>query len=241
MKDKAEEHANDLAMGLTSTMKKLMGADTLICMSCKATALGGGPGGDACSCPGGKQKPPADYDPKHELLAAAMAREEARKKAVKGQSAAQQGAVQAAKAKRNAEKDLSDLSNLDLGTMDLVDVAFEPGKLGMGIEKNAVASVAADGAAEKLKVKVGWVIRKVNGDDAPTNKTGIMKLAAAAMKSGQLTVTFQYPLEDGNQHCSACDKFMDASQFEGVSEERGLGVGPGKQMCYGCEEYADMF
>ena len=90
IKEKNEIHAADLAMGMTKDIKKLMAADTLLCMCCKATQLGGGPGGDKCTCPGGKQKPPADYDCKAELCAAAIAREEARKKAVKGQSAAAQ-------------------------------------------------------------------------------------------------------------------------------------------------------
>ena len=244
IKEKNEIHAADLAMGMTKDIKKLMAADTLLCMCCKATQLGGGPGGDKCTCPGGKQKPPADYDCKAELCAAAIAREEARKKAVKGQSAAAQGAVRAAKDKQKAERDLNDLSNLDVRDLagDLIDKAFEPGKLGMGIEANCVASVAADGAAEKLEVKVGWVIRKVNGDEAPNNKAGIMKLAAAAMKTGQLKITFQHPLEDDKIHfCCACDKFLEASEFDGVSEAHALEMGPGKQMCYGCEEYADMF
>ena len=72
LKEKAETHAADLAMGLTSTMKKLMAADTLLCTVCQATQLGPK---DKCNCPGGRSKPPADYDAKHELLAAAMARE----------------------------------------------------------------------------------------------------------------------------------------------------------------------
>ena len=37
LKDKAEGHAADLAMGLTSTMKKAMAGDTLLCSVCGAT------------------------------------------------------------------------------------------------------------------------------------------------------------------------------------------------------------
>lgn len=121
----------------------------------------------------------------------------------------------------------------------MVEVAFEPGKLGMGLEKHAVASVAVDGAAAELKIQVGWVIRKVNGTDVPPNKATIMKHAAAALKAGQLTITFQQPLEDGQNHCVGCDKFLDAAQFDGASQD--LQAGPGRQTCYACEEYADMF
>ena len=83
------------------------------------------------------------------------------------------------------------------------------------------------------------MIRKVNGADAPANRNGIMRLAAAAMKEGLLTMTFQFALEDGQHHCTACDKFVDEASFEGASN--GLAVGPGKQVCASCEEYGDMF
>ena len=239
LKDKAATHAADLAMGLTSTMKKLMASDSLICTACHATTLGSGSGPGRCECPGGRTKPAADYDAKAELLEAAMGREKARKDAVKGASAAAQGAVLAAKERKKADKELDGLADLDLGSFDMVDIVFEPGKLGLGLEKHAVSSVADGGAAAGLKVQVGWVIRKVNGDDAPPVKATIMKLAAAAMKAGQLTVTFQQPLEDGQHHCVGCDKFIDAAQFDGATSD--LAAGPGKQTCYSCEEYADMF
>lgn len=240
LKDKAAEHAADLAMGLTSTMKKLMAADSLICMACKATTLGYGSGPGKCECPGGKTKPPSDYDPKIELLAAATGREKTRKDAVKGASAANQSSVQALKAKTKAGKDLDDLSNLDLSAIDQVDVTFEAGsKLGMGIERNVVSTVAADGAAESLKVKVGWVVRKVGADDAPSNKAALMKACAAAMKAGPLSLTFLTPLEDGQYYCNSCDKFIDGEQFDGATN--GVDAGPGKRVCCSCEEYGDMF
>lgn len=238
LKEKAATHAGDLAMGLTSTMKKLMAGDTLICMVCRATTMGSGAGPGKCECPGGRSKPAADYDAKVELLEAAVGREKTRKDAVKGASAAQQGSVQAAKEKKKADKELDGLADLDLGSFDMVEITFEPGKLGMGLEKNAVCSIADGGAAAALKVRVGWVVRKVNGDDAPPNKAAIMKLAAAAMKAGQLTFTFQQPLEDGQHHCVGCDKFIDAAQFDGATND--LEAGPGKQTCYSCEEYAEM-
>ena len=241
LKEKAETHAADLAMGLTSTMKKLMAADTLLCTVCQATQLGPK---DKCNCPGGRSKPPADYDAKHELLAAAMAREKTRKDQVRGASAAQQGAVQAAKAKNKAANDTVDaLAALDLSALDHVEKTFEAGaKLGLSIEKACVSAVAEGGTAEGLKVRVGWVIRQVNGEAAAGNKVGIMKQAAKAMKEGQLIITFQTPLDDGSgcdYHCVGCDKFIEEDKFEGATN--GLDAGPGKQTCYSCEEYADMF
>ena len=157
LKEKAATHAADLAMGLTSTMKKQMAGDTLLCRACQATALGPK---TVCECPGGRTKPAvriwdsnrapsrhrkthttspriararisvlqADYDAKVELLAAAMARDKTRKDAARGASAAQQASVQAAKAKNKAERDNSDaLAELDLSALDMVDVVFEPG------------------------------------------------------------------------------------------------------------------
>ena len=237
LKEKAAEHAADLAMGLTSTMKKLMAADTLLCTVCSATQLGPKV---ACECPGGRTKPSADFETKHALLAAAMAREKLRKDAARGASAAQQQSVRAAKEKSKAARDASDaLAELDLAELDMVDVVFEPGqKLGMSLEKNAVSAVATGGVAEGLKVQVGWVLRRVNGDEAGATKAAIMKLCGAAMKAGAMTITFQTPLEDGQHHCCACDKFIDSEQFDGASA--GLEVGPGKQTCCSCEEYADM-
>jgi len=239
LKEKASTHAADLAMGLTSTMKKLMAGDTLICIVCRATTMGDGSGPGKCECPGGRTKPAPDYDPKVELLAAATGREQARKDVKKGESAAQQGAVLAAKEKKKANKELDSLADLDLGSFDMVDIAFEPGKLGMGLERHAVCSVAEGGAAEALKVRVGWVVRKVNGEDVEgKDKAAIMKLAATAMKKGDLTITFQQPIEDGTHHCIGCDKFIDAEQFTGATKD--LATGPGQQTCYSCEEYADL-
>lgn len=237
MKDKAATHAADLAMGLTSTMKKLMASDTLLCMSCHATALGPKL---SCGCPGGRTKPPADYDAKNELLAAAMAREKARKDGTRGAAAAQQGSVQAAKAKSKAERDNVDgLADLDLSSLDLVDVEFEPGvKLGMSIERNCVKEVAADGTAEQKKVRVGWVLRKVNGTEVPPSKEKIMQLCAKGMKSGNLTITFQTPLDDdAPYYCKDCDKFLATDAFEGATN--GPDAGPGVAVCVSCEEYAD--
>jgi len=237
LKEKASEHAADLAMGLTSTMKKLIAGDSLICITCRATVLGNGCGPGKCECSGGRTKPSDDYDPKEALLNAAMSREKVRKDAVKGASAANQVVVAADKEKKKAGRGLDDLADLDLSSVDMVEIVFEAGKLGMALEKHAVSSVADGGAAAALKVKAGWVIRKVNDDDMPPDKAIIMKHAAAAMKAGSMTITFQQPLEDGKHHCIGCDKFIDAAQFDGAKND--LGAGPGRQTCCSCEEFAD--
>ena len=123
----------------------------------------------------------------------------------------------------------------------MVDVVFEPGaKLGMSIEKHSVASVAEEGVAAQKQVKAGWVVRKVNGTDAPASKEKIMKLCASAMKAGNLTITFQTPLDaDAPYFCKDCDKFLAEDAFEGATN--GIDAGPGKRVCNSCEEYADMF
>lgn len=167
-----------------------------------------------------------------------MAREKARKDGTRGAAAAQQGSVQAAKAKSKAERDNVDgLADLDLSSLDLVDVEFEPGvKLGMSIERNCVKEVAADGTAEQKKVRVGWVLRKVNGTEVPPSKEKIMQLCAKGMKSGNLTITFQTPLDDdAPYYCKDCDKFLATDAFA----TNGPDAGPGVAVCVSCEEYAD--
>ena len=97
--DKKERQADLLAMGVTSTMKKQMAGDTLLCTVCKATALGPT---TACSCPGGRSKPASDYDTTADLLAAAQARHAQGQEVKRGAQQGQQSAVQAAKAKKKA-------------------------------------------------------------------------------------------------------------------------------------------
>jgi hypothetical protein len=235
LKEKANTHAADLAMGLTATMKKAIAADTLLCTSCGATELGPTA---RCDCPGGRTKPAPGYDAKKELLFAAQERHRLGQSAKMAEGAARQSSVQASKAKRAAEKE-QDAEDLDLSTQDLCEITFPQGKLGMSLEKNVVSAVAVDGAAATLKVVAGWVVRMVNGADAPPKKDAIMKLAGAAMKAGELRITFQFPLEEGQHHCSACDKFVAADAFAGASND--LAAGPGKQVCASCEEYGDMF
>ena len=195
----------------------------------------------ACECPGGRTKNFDGETQKRLLLAAALERQKLSQKQKMAAGAAAQSSVRQEKEKRKAAKDTADaLAELDLSAMDMVEVTFEPGKLGMSIEKNGVKDVAPDGAAAAAAVKAGWVIRKVGEEDAPPDKGKIMRLCAAAMKGGgKLTITFQMPLEEGHQHCSACDKFLDPVEFDGATN--GLETGAGTQVCCSCEEYGDMF
>lgn len=76
-------------------------------------------------------------------------------------------------------------------------------------------------------------------DDLPALLTALIPHSPTHYLAGELKITFQFPLEEGQQHCSACDKFVEAAEFEGASV--GLDAGPGKQVCASCEEYGDMF
>ena len=168
------------------------------------------------------------------------------RKAEAARVAAEEAAARAAEeeAKRAAAKEVDGLEDLDLGAMalaarsDMKSAAFEPGaKLGFALERNAVCRVADGEAAAAAGVCVGWVVRQVNGAEAPANKAALMKAAAAAMKGGPVTLTFQTPAEAGAQFCKDCDKFVEAASFDGAQLEKG----PGKQVCSSCEEYAEMF
>ena len=65
--------------------------------------------------------------------------------------------------------------------------------------------VTEGSAAEEQKIHVGWVIRKINGEEAPANKVALMKVAAAAMKQGPVKFTFQTPMEVALQtHAWSC-------------------------------------
>ena len=61
---KKADHEADLAMGLTSSMAKIIKTDLLLCTQCGATQLGP----TACECKGGRQKPSASYCCKRQLL-----------------------------------------------------------------------------------------------------------------------------------------------------------------------------
>ena len=236
MKEKANQKEWELANGITKPVKQAMNADKLLCMECKATQLGP----TKCECVGGRRPPTGGYaesaQGQLDLAAAAKVRLSAQSVATKAAQAAAQGSVQKAKEKAKAGKLVDDLGNLDLSQLDFMEIEFHPGKLGFSIERNAVTAVTEGGPADEKKVKVGWVIRKVQGEDAPSDKAKLMKMAAAAMKQGPTTFVFQTPLEDDTHFCKDCDKFVSIADFD----DGALDAGPGKQVCYSCSEYADM-
>jgi hypothetical protein len=235
---KKDEHAADLAIGLNSTMAKLIKGDELLCTGCGATTMGPTV---KCICPGGRQKPGADYCCKLQLIEAAKARGAVLKANALKDQARKQDEVSGARSKKR-----DGLGQIDLeielqgdGVEINVVVEFPIGKLGLSLEKNCVSNITGEPALEK-GVKKGWVLTSVNGEEAPTDKTGIEKLVARIFreqKAGVVPFKFRTPIVDGFSHCTQCDKFVDAKDFDPPQ----LAKGPGRQMCAGCEEFSGMF
>eukprot|EP00404_Azadinium_spinosum_P022364 CAMPEP_0180622506 /NCGR_PEP_ID=MMETSP1037_2-20121125/35723_1 /TAXON_ID=632150 /ORGANISM="Azadinium spinosum, Strain 3D9" /LENGTH=257 /DNA_ID=CAMNT_0022642763 /DNA_START=58 /DNA_END=831 /DNA_ORIENTATION=+ len=226
------------ALGMNKTIKQAIGADVLLCTQCGATAMGPG----KCECPGGVRRPAADHDSVVELIAAAKARMAITSAENKKASAAVQSGIskQRSKAKEAREADANDLNaefqGDDVECRQIVE--FPVGKLGMDIEKNAISKVAeAPSQALDLGVKVGWVVCQVNGTVVTTNKKAIIKEVTTAMKLGPVKFTFRVPIMDGYHFCTMCDKFKETAEFESSQLEEN---GPGKQLCSGCEDFADM-
>lgn len=173
---------------------------------------------------------------------AALTRQAAGKSAVLKDSAKKQGSVASARAKKKEAKgdvDLSEELQGD-GTELTIVVAFPIGKLGMSLERNCVCNVSGD-PAEHLGVKKGWVLFSVNGAEVPKKKEAIAKQIAQVFKerkTGDVDFSFRIPVTtEGFYHCIECDKFIKEDDFNASQ----LDKGPGKQMCYPCEEYKDMF
>lgn len=111
---------------------------------------------------------------------------------------------------------------------------FPQGKFGMDIEKTAICKVCEPPSnAADLGVKVGWVIYAVN-DKLVKDKKAIIKEASAAVKSGPVKFAFRAPLLNGYLHCTECNKFLAADQFDATQ----IAAGPGKQQCIPCYEVA---
>ena len=65
------------------------------------------------------------------------------------------------------------------------------GRLGISLEKNVVTKVGEAGTqAAAQGVKVGWVLRSINGTAVTADKAAIMKQAAAALKATPEGVEF---------------------------------------------------
>lgn len=236
--EKNAEKERLAALGMTPGLKKLIGTDILLCTECGATQLGP----IKCECKGGKRKPAPDFEPIPQLIAAAKAREATQKAQDMKANANQQAQVAKDREKRRgaAEADKNDLNveHQGDGIEVLQIVEFPVGKLGMDIEANCVSKVGESPSnAAELGVKKGWVISKVNDTFVGNKKAAIIKEVAKEMKLGPVKFGFRVPIIDGYAFCGNCDKYQAADSFsEGQIAEKG----PGKQICAGCEEFADM-
>jgi len=248
-KASAASHADDLAIGLNSGVRKLIGDDEVICMGCLATKNGSGNGPDTCSCSGGRQPPDPSFDQRHALIAAAKARSAALSKQKRQNASAAQSSVQKEKAeKKKANSGASCLEDdVVYGIQGeeanevVQKVVFEVAKLGMSLKKNAVNEFE-EGQAEELGVKVGWVIKQVgdvfisSGDPKAQPKKEIMKAVGKASKEGQIVINFRVPLADTDCYCCFCDKFCPEKKFDWDNQCSG----PGADMCTDCESMAGM-
>lgn len=224
---KKDEHAADLAIGLNSTMAKLIKGDELLCTACGATTMGP----TKCECSGGRQKPGPDYCCKVQLIEAAKARGALLKAAALKDLARKQGEVSGARTKKR-----DGLGAIDVeaelqgdGVEILVTVELPIGKLGLSLEKNCVSAITGDPAQEK-GVKRGWILSSVGGEDAPNDRAGIERLVSRIFreqKAGLVPFRFRSPIVEGFSHCVQCDKYLEDKEFEPAQ----LAKGPGKQMC----------
>eukprot|EP00242_Pyramimonas_sp_CCMP2087_P017711 CAMPEP_0198210812 /NCGR_PEP_ID=MMETSP1445-20131203/22457_1 /TAXON_ID=36898 /ORGANISM="Pyramimonas sp., Strain CCMP2087" /LENGTH=252 /DNA_ID=CAMNT_0043884967 /DNA_START=191 /DNA_END=946 /DNA_ORIENTATION=- len=240
MKDRVAEKAALQAAGITGDILKQIKADKLLCTTCKATQLGPVL---KCTCKGGVTRPAADYDTIHDLADAAKARREAGKAAFQAESCLKQGAVQKEREKKKEAKGHSyvdDPNAIIQGDGDdyIVQVPFEKGPLGMSIERNVVSKIGdAPSQAADLKVQVGWVITQIDGVEVAPKQ--ILKEAVTAMKAnGIVKFGFRAPIAEGYHHCFKCDKFLLTDEFD---PPQLADKGPGKQMCSGCEDFAEMW
>ena len=214
---KKDEHAADLAIGLNSTMAKLIKGDELLCTGCGATTMGPTV---KCVCPGGRQKPDADYCCKLQLIEAAKARGAILKANALKEQARKQDEVSGARSKKRDGLGQIDL-DIELqgdGVEMNVVVEFPIGKLGLSLERTCVSNITGEPALEK----------------------GVKKLVARIFreqKAGVVPFKFRTPIVAGFSHCTQCDKFVDDKDFDPPQ----LAKGPGRQMCAGCEEFSGMF
>lgn len=234
--EKNAEKERLAALGMTKTIKQAIGDDKCLCTQCGATSQGP----IRCECPGGVRRPDPEHDGIAELIAAAKLRMASQSAEVRKAGAAHQDAVRSQRVKakeareHNPHGDLeAEFQGDDIEVRQVVE--FPVGKLGFDIEKNAIFKVG-EGNAEELGVKAGWVVLKVNDDTVQPTKKAIIKATATCMKAGPVKFTFRVPIMEGYHHCALCDKFLEADSFE----ESQLENGPGKQLCSGCEDFADV-
>jgi len=247
-----DKKAELLAMGLNSTMKKLIGDDQLLCTACGATSRGGV--ASRCECKGGVTRPGPDFDAIPFLIAAAKVRHEAEKAVQQAANVRQQAEKQQERGKRREGKAELDL-DAEFEEVDGVEVRqlfqLPVGKLGMDIERNVVVKVNDENSnAKDLGIKVGWVITEVNGKQVRGDKKAIIAAITTVFKGGEpCPIRFRCPLIDGNDgngttgsstcwYCFRCEKFLEQAMFDvGVMGSKNHG----QRSCSSCEDCADMF
>lgn len=239
MSAKKDRKAELLAMGLTSTMKKLIGDDKLLCTACGATAMGP----TKCECKGGVSRPGPDFEDMPQLIDAAKARGDTEKVEQQKVNLQKQAEISQERGKRKEARGELDL-HTEYDEVDGVELRqmfeFPVGKLGMDIERNIVTKVDAGGSAADLGIKCGWVITEVNRDPVPAEKKAIISAISKVFKNERkpCSIRFRCPLaENDTWFCFRCEKFLETGAFDAEME----GKSHAQRGCSSCEECADMF
>ena len=153
----AERKAKEAALGLNSVMKKAIQGDVLLCTVCGATQMGPA----ICECKGGRTKPAADYPGYAELIAAANARQAAKRQAEKLEVAKHQGSVAATREKQKAARGAVDIDDDAVAIEDdgiaCLQVASWPSRPHRPTHRVPCARVAE--ALAQLTQVVGWLKR----------------------------------------------------------------------------------
>mmetsp|Transcript_7999 Transcript_7999/g.19217 ORF Transcript_7999/g.19217 Transcript_7999/m.19217 type:complete len:277 (+) Transcript_7999:39-869(+) len=247
-----DRKAELLAMGLTSTMKKQIGDDRLLCTVCGATSRGP----IHCECRGGSSKPGTGYDATQQLIDAAKLRHESEKQNQQEKNQRQQAEKEKERGKRREGRGEVDL-DAEYDEVDGVEIrqviTFPIGKLGFDIERNVV--ISAGGAGGEMGVRVGYVICEVEGTAVRPDKKAIIAAVTKVFRNEKkpCRIKFRCPIEAGATggegeggaageakvwYCFRCEKFLESGAFDVVV----MGAkNAGQRGCSSCEECADMF
>ena len=257
MAEGRDRKADLLSMGLTSTMKKAIGEDKLLCIRCGATTKGFG--GDPavpescltkCICSGGADRPPAGYEETPQLIAAAQARHAAVQAVQRQENLKKQGAIANERGKKKDAKTQAELAELDAEYEGIsgVEIAqtvelYHTTRPGLDFEKKCVSKVVKDGQAEEQGIKVGWVVEKVNDlilgalNGGVAKKKILVEITKSFKAKEKVILKMRSALTEEYAYCWMCDKFVEGKEFGKEEAQKGEGI----KMCWQCEETADMF
>eukprot|EP00457_Paulinella_chromatophora_P005841 gb/GEZN01005858.1/.p1 GENE.gb/GEZN01005858.1/~~gb/GEZN01005858.1/.p1 ORF type:complete len:365 (-),score=72.31 gb/GEZN01005858.1/:153-1247(-) len=118
-------------------------------------------------------------------------------------------------------------------------IKFEPGKLGLSLESNAVSKAPApESQAAQLGVCVGWVLHSVNGATVPADKKVILEKIGSESAKGTkaVKVTFRLGVSPDHHHCLQCNKFRTEDSFSPSQIRNKV---PGKRRCKSCVAEAE--